>query len=127
MPYQRPQLPFVLARPEEPGNPFVDYLDNLLGGDRVQRERLEAFLQQWDHIADDLAREPTAEEYGERRGVPTSTVRRILEEFRAVFPTERTPGRLLTLLWDGLRPPYLSSGELGWLLAVKVRPTGAEG
>lgn len=116
------QAPFRPARPEEAGQEFVDYLDARCGGDRRLRERLLVFLQQWDHLADDLEGEPSAEAYAERWHVSVPSTYRMLEQFRRMFPTERTPARVLAALWDGLGPPYWRGPDLGSLLEVRVIP-----
>lgn len=112
--------PLRPALPREEGQAFVDYLDARCGGDRRLRERLLVFLQQWDHLADDKAREPSVEEYAERWRVSVPSTYRILDEFRAVFPSEATPRRVLDTLWDGMGPPYWRGRELLSLLQVRV-------
>lgn len=112
--------PFRPALPREDGQAFVDYLDARCGGDRRLRERLLVFLQQWDHLTDDKAREPTVEEYAVRWRVSVPSTYRILDEFRDVFPTEATPQRVLAALWDGMGRPYWHGPELLSLLQVRV-------
>lgn len=115
--------PFRPALPREDGQEFVDYLDARCGGDRRLRERLLVFLQQWDHLADDLDGEPSAEAYAGRWHVSVPSTYRVLEEFRRVFPTERSPARVLATLWEGLGAPYWPGPDLGSLLEVRVIPS----
>jgi hypothetical protein len=44
-------------------------------------------------------------------------------EFRELFPTELTPGRLADLLWDGM-PKWPDERTFRWLLAVEVVSQG---
>jgi hypothetical protein len=117
------QMPFRPALPDEPGTAFIDFLDARCGGDRRLRERVLAFLQQWDHLADELPDEPNAEAYAERWNVSVPSTYRILDEFRRVFPSERSPKRVLELLWRGLGSPYWIGPDLGGLTAVRVVPS----
>jgi hypothetical protein len=119
------QLPFRPARPREGAQPFVDFLDERCGRDRRLRERLLVFLQQWDHLADEIGDEPSAEAYAARWRVSVPSTYRILDEFRRVFPTERNPARVLEVLWQGLGPPYWRTDDLGSLLDVRVVATDA--
>ncbi len=121
------QGPFRPALPREEAQEFVDYLDARCGGDRRLRERLLVFLQQWDHLADELGEEPSAEAYAARWHVSLPSTYRMLDEFRRVFPTERSPARVLATLWEGLEPPYWRATELGSLLDVRVVPTDSGG
>lgn len=121
------QAPFRPALSREDGQEFVDYLDARCGGDRRLRERLLVFLQQWDHLADDMAREPSVEAYAQRWHVSVPSTYRMLEEFRRVFPTERSPARVVATLWEGLSAPYWRGPDLGSLLQVRVIPTDGAG
>lgn len=121
MPFKPSSLPIELALPGEPGQPFTDVLDRLCGGDRRRRERIMVLIQQWDHLADDLGRPPSVEEYAARWGVPVSSAYRLFAEFRDTFPTELDPGRLVGLLWDGLSEPYVTGSSIGSLIGVRVR------
>lgn len=123
----RTQFPFRLALPTEEGDEFVRWLDHRVGGDRRLRERLTALIQQWDHTVDQLGREPTAEEYAEQWSMPVATAYRTLAEFREVFPSEKSPSRLVSELWKGLGAPYLRGGLLGSLIGVRVRPVSTPG
>jgi len=115
-------MPFRPALPTEPGVAFIDLLDARCGGDRRLRERLLAFLHQWDHLADELPGEPSAEVYAERWNLSVPSTYRILDEFRRAFPSERSPSRILELLWQGLASPYRTGPDLGSLTAVRVVP-----
>jgi len=114
------RLPVRLAKPAEPGLPFLEWLDRRTGGNRRMKERQVAFIQQWDHLRDELPAEPTAEEYAARWRTSVATSYRLLAEFRTLFPGQRDPGALVSLLWEGLSEPHVSRGELGSLLEVKV-------
>jgi hypothetical protein len=117
------KLPIRLPASGESGTPFVDWLDQRLGGDRQARQRLEALVQEWDLLRDEIrereSREPTIGEYAKRWNLPESTVFRFLEEFRAVFKVAY-PGPVCQLLWNGV--PRLNGGgvEMVPLLGVKV-------
>jgi hypothetical protein len=39
-----------------------------------------------------------------------------------VFPTERSPARVLKTLWQGLGSPYWHGPDLGSLLQVRIIP-----
>jgi hypothetical protein len=121
------QQPFRPALPGEVGQEFVDYLDVRCGGDRRLRERLLVFLQQWDHLADDMSGEPSVEAYAERWHVSVPSTYRMLDEFRRVFPTERSPARVLATLWEGLGAPYWRGPDLGSLLEVRIIPNDVAG
>jgi hypothetical protein len=116
-------LPIRLPEAGEDGTPFADWLDQRLGGDRQARQRLEALVQEWDLLRDEIqereSREPTISEYARRWNMPESTVFRFLEEFREVFRVDY-PGPVCDLLWKGM--PRLGSGgfEMMPLLGVKV-------
>jgi|GEM_PF-3185150 len=117
----RVPLPFTLALPAEPGEPFTDWLLKAVHHDRRRRDRVLTLIIQWDHLADDLGREPSVEEYGERWSVPTQTAYRTLTEFREAFPEERTPDGVVSELWNGLGEPYLRGSQLGSMTAVRVK------
>lgn len=119
--------PFRPALPREQGQEFVDYLDARCGGDRRLRERLLVFLQQWDHLADDMGGEPSVEAYAQRWHVSVPSTYRLLDEFRRAFPTERSPGRVLATLWEGLGAPYWRGPDLGSLLEVRIVPNDGAG
>lgn len=114
-------LPVRLAKPGERGEPFIDLLRR--GRDKRLVERMTAFLQEWNHLVDEIRdKDPsrldaTVEEFAERWSVTVSTAYRMQAEFRSIFPSETTPTRLLDLLTDGLpRGP----GPYKWLLAVEI-------
>ena len=113
-------LPIRPALPSEPGQEFIDFLDARCGGHRRLRERILVLIQQWDHLVDDYGREPTVEEYALRWGTSLATAYRVLDEFRELFPTEDSPSRLASTLWDGLGHPYWTHPTLGSLLQVRV-------
>jgi hypothetical protein len=121
------QPPFRPALPREEALEFVDYLDVRCGGDRRLRERLLVFLQQWDHLVDDMAGEPSVDAYAQRWHVSVPSTYRMLDEFRRVFPTERSPARVLATLWEGLGAPYWRGPDLGSLLEVRIVPNNGAG
>jgi hypothetical protein len=86
-------------------------------------ERLTSFLLQWDHLRDETPGGVTAAAYAARWKVSLATAYRLLEEYRAVLPTEEDPNRLLDLLWNGLSERYLGPTHLGSLLEVKIMRT----
>ena len=117
-------LPIRLARPGEAGVEFIKWLNDRARGNAALRQRLVAFIEEWDHLRDDIrqhkVREPTLEEYAKEWRVPVSSAYRRLQEFRAVVGM-RYPGPLCDLLWDGM-PKW--NGEAvfrpKWLLAVEI-------
>jgi hypothetical protein len=117
------EMPIRLPKDDEKGLPFADWLDKRLNGDRQARQRLEALIQEWDLLRDEVqkreSREPTISEYVKRWNTPEATVFRFLEEFRTVFGVDY-PGPVCDLLWNGM--PRLSEGsiEMAPLLGVKV-------
>lgn len=123
----QPALPIRLAEKGESGQPFIDWLGRRLGGNRLARQRMTAFIQEWDLLRDEVQqrqhREPTVEEYSERWNVSLSSAYRLLAEFRQVFGPQ-PPGELCQLLWEGM--PRLgvpgSPNQLGSLMAVDVVP-----
>nr|CRY96439.1 hypothetical protein [uncultured prokaryote] len=65
-----------------------------------------AFMVQWGMVRDQLDREPTIDDYREFWKVTRSTAFRHQSQFRAAFPHESTPSRLLDLAssqWDAKR------------------------
>ena len=117
-------LPVRLPESGEIGVEFISWLDARLGGDRLARQRLVPFIQEWDLLRDEVRereqREPTVTEYAQRWGVPESSAYRLLEEYRQVFETDY-PGSLCDLLWDGMpRLTGVGPQEFGSLMTVKV-------
>lgn len=107
-------LPFKVSSDPDRGQEFVDYLhDRCLQltdtptQARTLARRLWAFLQEYDHLRNDLhasgnPREPTVEEYAERWRMPLRTANHAFAEFYSVFPTERDPGRISSELGKGV-------------------------
>lgn len=117
-------LPIRLPHEDEEGIEFINWLDNKLGSDRLARQRLVPFIEEWDLLRDEVLererREPTLGEYAARWNVAESSAYRLLSEYRQVFASE-DPGPLCELLWDGM--PKLGdpgSQVFGSLMAVKV-------
>src|SRR3954453_15966270 len=98
-------LPIRLPVEDETGIEFISWLDKRLKGDRLARQRLVPFIEEWDLLRDEVRereqREPTVAEYARRWGVAESSAYRLLEDYRQVFETDY-PGRLWDLLWDGM-------------------------
>ena len=88
------------------------------------KDRMVAFIQEWGHVYEDVRQtEPgradvTVEEFAERWNTSLPTAFRMQSEFREIFPTEKTPARLMELLWEGV--PEGAGGLMKWLLAVHV-------
>jgi hypothetical protein len=122
-PVSNPKLPIRLPEKDEEGIPFADWLDTRLEGDRQARQRLEALIQEWDLLRDEVqereSREPTIGEYVRRWNTPEATVFRFLEEFRTVFNVDY-PGPVCDLLWNGMPRVGEGSFEMAPLLGVKV-------
>lgn len=123
------QLPIRLAVDGEGGVEFIDWLDERLGGDRMARQRMVAFIEEWDHLRDELleseGREPTVEDYARRWRVADSSAYRLLAEFRSTTGVAY-PSALCQLLWDGM--PRSTPGRVlppKWLLAAEVVPVAA--
>jgi hypothetical protein len=104
-----------LKHPE--GVPLVDYVQGRVG--RRPAQRVLAFLQEWDTLADELGRDPSLEEYAERWRLPRATAYSDQRLFREAFPGEQNPRRLLNQLWELRRDSY------GALLSAKVVATGS--
>ncbi len=122
------EMPLRLPQDHEEGIEFVDWLNRRLAGDRIARQRMVAFIEEWDHLRDEIRdremREPTVEEYATRWNVAESSAYRLLDEFRRVVGVDY-PGRLCQLLWDGM-PKWTGRGPIPdpkWLLAIEVVPS----
>jgi hypothetical protein len=98
------------------GVPFIDYVQGRVG--RRSAQRVLAFIQEWDVLADELGREPTIKEYQERWKMSRATAYNDQRLFQLAFPGEQTPRAILDALWD-LRTNF------GPLLAAKVAVTGS--
>jgi hypothetical protein len=103
-----------LPQDQRDGEAFLKWLHRAAGRDRAKR--LAVFLQQWDHLADDLGRAPTVKEYAAEWRESEAGVYRQLEEFREVFPSEEDPARIMELLWSGMP----RNGQLMALLDVRI-------
>lgn len=117
-------LPLRLPRNGETSVPFVDLLAARCG-DKRRTDRMIAFIQEWDHVRDEVRdadprkADATVEDFAERWKTPLPTAFRMQAEFREIFPTETTPGRLVELLSDGM-PNLPDQTPPKWLLAVEV-------
>jgi hypothetical protein len=121
------RLPIRLPRSGEHGIEFIHWLDRRVNGNRLRRERLVSFIQQWDHARDEVrereGRELTVELYAEYWNVSESSAFRILSEFRNATGIDY-PGQLCDLLWDAM-PHWTGRGPVPrpkWLLAVEIVP-----
>jgi hypothetical protein len=121
-------LPIRLPGENETGIEFLDWLDQRVAGNRLARQRLVAFIEEWDLVRDEVRdkenREPTVSDYAQRWRMPESSAYRFLEEYRRIFRTPY-PGDLCDLLWGGM-PKWTGSGpiEMLSLMAVKVVDSG---
>ena len=111
----------VAIHPEksQEGTPFIDYVQARVG--RRPAQRVLAFIQEWDVLADELGREPTLEEYQRRWQMSRATAYNDQRLFQQAFPGERTPRRILDALWDLRREGF------GPLLAARVVDEGGGG
>jgi hypothetical protein len=91
------RLPF----PGERGATFEDILDARSGDNKSLRRDVTSYLLEWASIRDRLARDPMLQEYAELWGTGQTIAEERNEQFRNVFPSEKDPGRLLSLLWSG--------------------------
>ncbi len=121
--YRPAPLPFRHARRGESGTPFFEYVESRMGSDRRARIRMLAFVDEWEVLADEIQRTPTAKEFSVRWNVPLSTVYDLLEEFRRLFPTETDPGRLIQEIWDGVAAQQSVNGMFMQVNRVLVIPT----
>ncbi len=96
------RLPFRHSRSAGEGMPFIEYLDQAAGGNRVVRERQLVLIEQWDYLLDHLGAPPTAAEYAERWNASISTVYKLLEEFRILFPGQDDPTAICYEIWEGV-------------------------
>lgn len=82
-----------------------------------------AFVDEWEVLADEIQRTPTAKEFSARWNVPLSTAYDLLEEFRKLFPTETDPGRVIQEIWDGVAAQQGANGTFMQVNRVLVIPT----
>jgi hypothetical protein len=124
---EKKPLPIRLPHDGEEGIEFINWLDARLAGNRLARQRLVPFIEEWDLLRDEVqereVREPTLAEYAERWKVAESSAYRLLEEYRRIFRTDY-PGPLCQLLWDGM-PRLTGRGgqQPGSLMTVRVVET----
>jgi hypothetical protein len=114
---------------------FIDYLRERAANAtdtptqaRTLAERMWVFIQQYDHLRDDLQAmgrtdEPSVEDYAERWGMPIRSAHRAYAEFTALFPSEQNAGRLCDELWDGIGRQAGRTGRLMPVGAVVVVPS----
>lgn len=125
--------PFRAVGPDENGIEFEHYLWDriqLLGASAQQsRElfrRVWAFVQEYDHLRDELRdrgqhEEPSVSEYAERWRMSERSAYRAFEEFALVMPELGTaPGPACDELWNGISR-QAPAGHLMALADVRVR------
>jgi hypothetical protein len=95
-------LPFRASKKPGEGVPFIDHLSDLVDGRRLLRERQLVFIQQWDYQLDHLGAPPTPAEYAARWNVSLSTVYKLLDEFRRLFPGQDDPTAICQEIWEGV-------------------------
>jgi hypothetical protein len=98
----RHPLPFAHSSDPRHGEAFIDYLDRICSNNRLRRQRQLAFIHEWDHLIDQLGRQPTVSEYADRWRTPRSTAYALLHEFRQLFPNVADPTRVCEELWNGV-------------------------
>lgn len=100
------------------GVALVDWLASHAAKRTVERQII--FIQQWDHLRDQLqaeeGREPTGADYRKRWDVSSPTYFRTRAEFASLFGQDAEPSEVCDLLWSGMP----SGGPLKWLMAVPV-------
>jgi hypothetical protein len=112
---------------DEDGEEFVDFLyrraqavTDTSRQARALRDRLWIFVQQYDHLRDDLQPERvTVERYAERWDEPERSAFRAFAEFASVFPGDNAPEDVCEELWNGIGR-QAGRGEFMQLGAVKV-------
>jgi hypothetical protein len=105
-----------LPRAGEQGEPFDRVVFRRLSQDEQGLRSVIAYLQQFDHLMDDLGRAPTSEEYASAWRSSPDEVRREENLFRRAFPEERTAERIMRLL-DRALPSF---GPMTRVMATRV-------
>jgi hypothetical protein len=112
-------MAFELIPMASPGGvPFIDYVQARVG--RRSAQRVLAYIQEWDVLADELGAEPTLQQYQERWKMSRATAYNDQRLFQQAFPDERTPRHILDSLWR------LHAASSGPLLAAKVAVNGGQ-
>lgn len=112
-------MTFELLPMTSPGGvPFIDYVQARVG--RRSAQRVLAYIQEWDVLADELGTEPTLQQYQERWKMSRATAYNDQRLFQQAFPDERTPRHILDSLW------HLRATEQRPLFAAKVAVTGGQ-
>jgi hypothetical protein len=91
-------LPIRLAKAGEPG--AVTFREYLAIRSPESSERIERFINEWDHAKDDLGRRPSLGDVTEYWNRGINEVREDLAEFQKVFPLEPDPSAVCDLLWS---------------------------
>lgn len=110
--------PALLRLPsdEDDGEAFDAVLLRRVGGSPRRYRDLSAYLQGYSHLMDELGRAPTSDEFASHWRFSLASVHNDEATFRAAFPEERNPERLLRLLDQALP----RGGGLAWLLEGRV-------
>jgi hypothetical protein len=107
--------PFRAVQDRERGIEFEIYLSQRVQSlgltpqrSRELTRRLWAFIQEYDHLRDELFErgggEPTPAQYAERWRMPERSGYRAFDEFSYVFPEiADSPGLLCDELWTGIK------------------------
>jgi len=112
---------------DENGEEFVDFLYRRAQAvtetprqARALRDRLWIFLQQYDHLRDDLGPgNVTVERYAERWDEPERSAFRAFAELASVFPGDDPAEAICEELWNGIGR-QAGQGQFMQLGAVKV-------
>jgi hypothetical protein len=119
-------MSLLIDLPKKPGAgiPLIDWLKtDRAGNPRSRRslDRMIAFIQQWDHLRDEMLQqgrgEPVVRDYQQRWEASPAATYRMLDEFREIFGPEASPSELCDLLWNGMPK---GPGPMKWLLAVEI-------
>ena len=116
------EIPIRLAGESDGGQPFSAWLLERAGNEDAAG-RIAAFIQQWDHVRDELldreGREPTIADYADFWRFSENTAEAEFAEFRSATGIS-DPKLLCELLWDGMPRLNEAPGGLKELLSVEV-------
>jgi hypothetical protein len=100
----------------ESGEAFDDLIRRRAGDTAIAREVL-AFIQEWGHVADELDRPATIEDYIERWKASEREALERLILFQQVLPGEDDPSAVWNLLWDTV-PAYEGHDRPGFVRLI---------